>query len=403
MSANAKRRRGQGHVRRHRGRWQAIFDLGPDPASGRRRARSKMFDRHDDAVSWLGDQISKARRGLAGDPRRLTVREYLEGWLAALPAATREEQVTAAWYRTFARHVLERLGATRLRDLQASPILLERFKASVPDAGARYNAWRVLSRALGDAVRLGVLDYNPAQRVRAPREPRTPPRPVWTKDQLRAFLTDPGVCADVRHPLWYVLAATGMRRSEALGLSWGDVDVDRGVIFVREAWKRSPGNGAYRGTVKAGGERAIDVDAPTLGVLEAWRAEQDRWREIAPEWEETGAVFTNTRGRRWDPTSTSARFNLLVGRAGVPPLFKGPHGLRHTHATHLLADGMDLAVVAARLGHTPATLAKRYAHVIRGRSRAAGAYLSEVLGLVERRPKLRVVDRSLTGEVAEAR
>ncbi len=371
----------RGHVRRKANRWQAMYDLGPDPATGKRRQRTRMFDSAEDAENWLAGQIDRVKNlGLVGDPKRAIIRDYVTRWLDSLPRSTPEEKNTADWYRTFGRHVIDGLGAIRLRDLVADPLALETWKNSIPNPGRRYNAWRVLSRALKDAVRLGLLPSNPCERVRSPRQPDDPPRDVWAPSELADFLTASVVRKDERYPLWYTISATGMRRSEALALGWRDVDLENGTLTIRAAYKRRSGEGAYRGRVKAGNERTIDLSPADVGVLKTWRTGQRRWKlRAGPLWEESGLVFTNQIGRPWEPTSTTARFNLLAKRAGLPPLPRGLHGLRHVHASHLLAAGFDLATVAARLGHRPETLARAYAHVIRGRSKAAAGFVGDLV------------------------
>ena len=130
-----------------------------------------------------------------------------------------------------------RLGNQRLANLDAARIqaLYGELSASgrrdggpLSPRSVRY-VHAILRHALGDAVRWGVLPRNPAQFVDPPRQQRAELK-VWSVDQVRAFLEH--VAGDRLHALWLLMIATGMRRGEALGLRWNDVDFQGGAIAI---------------------------------------------------------------------------------------------------------------------------------------------------------------------------
>ena len=120
----------------------------------------------------------------------------------------------------------------------------------------------------------------------------------------------------------------------------------------------------------------IDLDAPTVAVLDAWH--QQRTRESATELIPDDSVFASPDGRPVHPHLLSQAFDRLVGRACVPRIRL--HDLRHTHATLMLKAGVPIKVVSERLGHsTPAFTMTTYQHVLPGMQRDAAALFGRLL------------------------
>jgi integrase len=189
---------------------------------------------------------------------------------------------------------------------------------------------------------------------------------------------------------FWLLASTGMRRSEVLGLHWDDIDfkqarvsVNRGLVAV--AYELHESRGKTRNS-----RRAIDLDPTTVRVLTAWRGWQQAEREAAGV-ESEGWVFTNTDGKPIHPHSISQTFERIATRAGVPKIRL--HDLRHTHGTLLIKAGVPVKVVSERLGHgNPAFTIDTYQHVLPGmQAKAARTY--EAL-IAEERPGRRAGRRT---------
>ena len=158
---------------------------------------------------------------------------------------------------------------------------------------------------------------------------------TWTGAQLRAFLTwDCDVLGDDVHELWWVIAHTGLRRSEALALRWADVDLDGQRIKVRRAFDTgvpAARRGEVKGT-KSGRARVVDIDAETVRVLKRWRAERG---SLALDFTRADAVvFGTLDGTPRNPMSVSQMFTRRVAKArkalgtdALPVITL--HGLRH--------------------------------------------------------------------------
>ncbi|MDQ1629104.1 MAG: integrase/recombinase XerC [Actinomycetota bacterium] len=183
-----------------------------------------------------------------------------------------------------------------------------------------------------------------------PRGGRTLPG-VLRQDEAGALLDVAAVAADDDSPLGLrdvamleVLYATGCRVGELCGLEDDDVDWSRRVVRVL-------GKGAK--------ERVVPLGVPAVRALEAWLA---RGRPQLREANSGSALFLGARGKRVDPrTVRRVVHRLLAHVAGAPDL--GPHGLRHSAATHLLEGGADLRTVQELLGHATLATTQIYTHV----------------------------------------
>lgn len=184
--------------------------------------------------------------------------------------------------------------------------------------------------------------------------PRPSPVMVWTPEQTGTFLDR--AARHRLHALYHLIAFRGLRRGEACGLRWADVDLDEGTIRIR--WQITQNGGrTEQGRPKSeAGERQVTLDQHTIKQLAAHRARQNHERLAAGHtWNDTGFVFTQPDGNPLAPMSVSEQFLLLAMGAGLPPVRL--HDLRHGAATILLRAGHDLKVVQETLGLSSITIA----------------------------------------------
>jgi integrase len=159
--------------------------------------------------------------------------------------------------------------------------------------------------------------------------------------------------------LWHVMATTGVRCGEALGLEWSDVLPDGTLTVLRSV---TP-DGDVTAPKSRASVRPIALDAASVRRLDSWRVAQkeDRLRWGAG-WDDSGAVFTREDGSRLKADRVTRTFQATARELGLPPI--GPHGLRHTWATLALEAGVPAKVVSSRLGHASvATTLDRYTSV----------------------------------------
>ncbi|WP_246266465.1 site-specific integrase [Nonomuraea typhae] len=178
--------------------------------------------------------------------------------------------------------------------------------------------------------------------------PRPSPVMVWTPAHTFAFLAH--AATHRLSVLYRLIALRGLRRGEAVGLRWKDVNLNAGTAGVH--WQITQlGWEPVQGKPKTeASDRTIALDADTVAALRAHRKRQAAERLAAGEaWTETGFVFTDEIGRPLHPQQVSDQFYLLAFQVGLPPVRL--HDLRHGAASLMLAAGVDLKVVQETLGH----------------------------------------------------
>jgi integrase len=364
--------------------WSYVLYLGRDQSGKKRQKWVGGFRTRRDAEDALTQSLDRVRTRTWADPGRITVAEYLDQWLDGIRPSLRPK--TAASYEDALRGwVIPRVGSVRLVGLTAPRLralygeLLESGRCNgsggLSPRSVQY-AHRILSHALKDAVDHGLLVRNPASLVKPPRVPK-PPMRVWSADDVRRFLA--GVADDRLYALWVLLVTTGVRRGEALGLRWEDIDIKRGQLAVRQTVVAIGYDVHVSEPKTAIGKRSVSVDPTTVAALKAHRRRQSKEQLVAASaWSESGLVFTTENGAMIHPDRISKVFAQLVTRLQLPVIRL--HDLRHTAATLALVAGVHPKVVQERLGHSNVTITlDTYSHVLQGLQEDAAAKVADLV------------------------
>lgn len=189
--------------------------------------------------------------------------------------------------------------------------------------------------------------------------------------------------------LWHFLASTGVRRGEALGLRWQDLDFEHKTAVIRQTV------GAIRGKVvreplpKSSKPRVIDLDTKTIKILKTHKAAQAADKlKLGSRYIDEDLVFARGSVRLRDgrmaggplhPERTSRLFDARIAQHKLPDIRL--HDLRHTWASLALKSGIPVKVVQERLGHANPTITMNiYAHVIKGRQAEAAETVAALFG-----------------------
>ncbi|MBR3949176.1 MAG: site-specific integrase [Oscillospiraceae bacterium] len=171
----------------------------------------------------------------------------------------------------------------------------------------------------------------------------------------------------------YILIDTGCRRGELMGLQWSNVDLDKGIMIIKQALLYTKAKGVYVGPPKTGRPRAVCLAPETITVLKKWKTEQLRTKILHGNiWQDTGFVFTKDDGTVMHPDSITDWLNKFSEANDLPHIH--PHAFRHTVASILISNGIDPVTTANELGHANANTTQAiYAHQIaRARAEASG-------------------------------
>ena len=207
-----------------------------------------------------------------------------------------------------------------------------------------------LVTALQVAVKFGTLPRNVASLVDPPRTTKAEVK-VLTVDQARTFLRS--IEGDRHYALFATTLVLGLRLGEALGLTWGDIDLERGELTVRRALQRIDKEPRLVEPKSAASRRRIVLPAVAVAALQHHRAQQEQDRAVAgTAWKGNpwNLVFTSTRGTPLFHRNVHRRFCELVKLAGLPAM--RPHDLRHSAVALLIAQGVHAKAIQELLGHS---------------------------------------------------
>jgi integrase len=354
----------RGHLKeRSPGHWAIVIDV-PDPQTGARRRKWHAFRGNKRAAqNECARLIAELSRGAYVDRTTQTVGSFVSARIVQWEAAGNLTARSAERYRfVFNQQIVPHIGTKQLQKLTRLDI--EGWHTALRNAGLAPRtialAHRVLGRALIDAERDGLLTRNVCRLQRAPQ----------IKDaEDRAIVLDvPGLIEKLRGHRLYVISIvalfTGLRLGEVLALRDQNLDLDRGLIRVREALEPVGSEVRFKAPKTKAGRRDISLPAIVIETLRTHRRELLETRmhlglgRLNPE----DLLFADLEGRPLAPRGISMAWANFATQVGMPEITF--HALRHTHASQLIAQGVDIVTISRRLGHAnPNITLKVYAHL----------------------------------------
>jgi integrase len=383
----SKRAKGEGSVRQRKdGRgWEARLTY-EDAITGETRTISLYGPTATVVRAKLDKARDRIKAQLPAKDSALRVCDWIEQWWETGLAASDRADSTKELYADLSRiHIcgnpIGKVPLDRLRKSHIDGLIVGLKKAGYAESTIR-SIYTVLRGALDDAKVNGLIATNPTHLV---------PRPAVTNKE--AHHLPPGQVAvvlgavrdmDSRHLLPLVLiAATGMRRGEGVGVQWDAINLDKGGMRVLTQAVRTRAKGLHIKPVPKTerSKRPIPLSADVVALLKAHRAAQAAERLRAGEaWTDHGLVFTTETGGILEPRNVLRTIVAAAKKAGVEDCVV--HTLRHSAATAWLEDGRHIRAVADLLGHSSiAITGDLYGHTEDGTTRGAIDGLSEALGI----------------------
>lgn len=390
-----RRAKGEGSiVKRKDGTWQAELLLGYSDEG--KRQRKFVYGKTQKEVRGKLDAIKQSIANGTFSDTKMTVRAYLEEWLKE--KARQVKPRTAELYSYYAKsHIAPSIGRIQLSKLtpvQVQGLLrdvttkaaseIDRRKKSasdaspeaVRDAGVRTaNICRtILFSALKQAVRWQLIARNPVEAV-DPLKVQKKELVLWTLPEAAHFLDT--ARPHRLHALFYLALSTGMRRGELLGLRWQDIEGS--TIHVRQSLNLVDNKITFGVPKTDKGRRRVAISPDVLDALATHQKLQEAERKnLGTLWPDCGLVFTTEVGtplyprnleRAWYALQNKARNAWLdeatkqADEEAVRKLRNGSlfphirfHDLRHLHASIAIRQGMDVKMLADRLGHSRTSL-----------------------------------------------
>jgi integrase len=353
-----RRGNGEGSVyQRKDGRWVAAVSVG-----GTER-KSLYGKTKKDVLEKKTKALRDLQQGVPLPNDRRTLGQFLAIWLESSVKGHVRPSTYISYEGLVRLHIAPQLGAIPLTKLSVPKV--QAFLKSKTDAG--YSAKRVhhmlavLRQALKVAEQWGEVARNVANLAKGPKLTHTPVNPFSLKE-AQSFLA--AAMGDRLEALFAVALAVGLRRGEALGLQWKDVDLNGGTLTVSHALQRIDGTLQLVPPKSEASRRTIALPGITLACLKSHKVRQVEERIAAgAHWTDTGFVFTTTVGTPLDGDNVTKRYKRILKEAGLRD--QRFHDLRHCCGTLLVAQGVHPRAVMEILGHSQiAVTMDLYAHVL---------------------------------------
>lgn len=352
-----RRRNGDGTTYRHKNGWrtkitrgnQTVTAMGRSEQESRRKAKEKLA------------KLPVLDNSLVAESANLLFGEFITAWLTK----KHSKNITDTTYRRYEsltrHHILPALGHMKIRAITKNHIntFIEKMDEEGQSPRSCQQARALLSAALKRAVQDDLVSVNPVTHSR-PVKVDTPQIHPLTCDEVKHLLEvtrDTYMQARTRIAVLY-----GMRQGEALGLQWNDVDLDKGEIFVWQQVQKVKGVYVFVKLKSKYSVRTLELDNATIAALRAHKVEQNAQRlALGEEWQDFDLVFPGLKGQPQNSHTDFAHWQKALATAGLP--MKRLHDARHTAATMLYDQGLDIETIRRFLGHASVLLTSRtYVH-----------------------------------------
>lgn len=350
-----------------------------DPVTGKRDTAIRTFKLRREAVAFQRQVEDERDSGGVVVESTQPVMDYFRDWMETV-RATRRENTALSYGAMIDTYIVPIIGGLSLVALTPKRIqsLLDGMTArGLAPRTVRYTH-SVLHVALGKAVSLRMLRFNPASALDLPAERRKEIL-VMTENEVRGFLA---AAKGNRLEAFFRLGfTTGARPAEMLGLMWGHVDPENRLVRIEQTLVRDEQGWYIRDPKTARGRRTVSITTATVTSLRQHRAHQGRQRLKAGHgWQDHGLVFSTEQGEPLSLINIRRReMKNILKSADLNPKYT-PYTMRHTHVTALLRRGTPLHEVSRRVGHARASMTlDRYAHYLPGDDERAMEAIAEAL------------------------
>jgi len=362
--------------RREDGLWVGVLSLGY--VGGKRKRKYFYGETRKEVDKKLTAAKRDQQQGLLVVTERQTIESFLLMWLEQVVRQKPSLNTYTSYKNIVVNHLIPEVGRVQLAKLtpQEVQVMLNRKRDSGLSPRMVQYIHAVLRIALGRAVKWGYIAQNVAKLVDVPGVPKYEPE-FLAPEEARQLLRV--VQGHRLSALFTVALALGLRKGEALGLRWKDVDFEKAQVTVRKNLQFIEKKFHMQDTKSAQGRRTFSVPDVAMQALLKHQARQQAEREKAGDaWQEHGLVFTSSIGTPIHASNVNRMFNRLLAQAGM--LHIRFHDLRHTCGSLLIAQGVHPRVVMEILGHSQISLTMNtYGHLIPGLKEEVADKLQELL------------------------
>ncbi|NMF01279.1 tyrosine-type recombinase/integrase [Aneurinibacillus aneurinilyticus] len=341
----------KGTVEKEGNSWFYVVDLGKDEYGKRKRKKKRGFKTKKEAQQALTKLLHEVNTGAYVEPSNMKYESYLHEWLEGKKHVISKQ--TYILYCNFMKvHVVSQLGHIQLNKL--SPLHIQKFIANLKNKGLADGTVRriftMINVSLNAAEKMQIIPKNPASLIEKPKEGKSNIT-VWDVPEINKFLQVAESKGNY-YPAFFLAIMSGMRQGEILGLSWKDVDLNNGIIYITQILSHDGSEIFTRAKTKQS-IRSVSISPNTVDFLRTLKQQQGL----------NDMVVQSSKGTPVSPSNLIKEMKRIIKLAGVPPIRF--HDLRHTHAILMLKNGEHVKVVSERLGHSKIQMTlDTYSHVL---------------------------------------
>lgn len=326
-------------------------------------------------------------------------------------SAVKFEELSEEWFEEYAKLNLRSTTYERLKQLRhriypaighlridkITPRQLQAFVNSLAKEGAnektrkplapktiRHNL-SLISDVFTYAVKMGLVSDNPCSKVTIPKG-ETKEKQIYSQEEVEILLTKL-----MGEPLkykvfFYLIAYSGFRRSEMLGLEWKDIDFENNIISVRRTSNYTAERGTYTDTTKTKrSQRTLKISPFIMEMLKQLKEEQDNEAlRLGSKWVETDRLFTKWNGEEMNNQTPYGWLKEFCEKNNLP--FYGIHSFRHFAASALISAGLDVTTVSGALGHSNSgTTLNVYSHMFQTAQARVSEAMDNAFGFLQNR------------------
>jgi integrase len=370
----SRRRNGDGNTYRHKNGWRTVIShkghtvtaMGRSEQESRRLAKEKIKA----LPIYDGSLVPAAAK--------LTTGEYLTNWISK----KHKTSIAATTYRRYASlinvHIIPALGTIKLQAVTKNHVnaLMLQMREKGQSARSQQQARAVLSAAFESAIEDDLVASNPVVKSRTVTLDTAQIHPFSLAEVQTLLAKTTGVQMQTRVRIAVLYA---LRQGEALGLQWKDVDFTKKTVFIWQQIQKIERTYQFVKLKSEDSIRTLEIDDETLAALKAHKIQQNVNRlAVGDRWEDHDLVFTTSTGKPIDCKTDYRQWHRALANAGLP--IKRLHDARHTAATLLFDQGLDIEVIRRFMGHSSVLLtSKTYVHHSARQLRAAASTITEML------------------------
>lgn len=360
----------RGHIKQRGKTWNVIIELPRDVVTNKRKQKwYTVKGNKKEAEKFLTEKLRELDTGVLIDTKKMKFAEYLDYWIKE--ACENKLSITTldGYKQNIEKHIKPYLGNLELEKI--TPLHLQNFytdrlkNGRLNGKGGLSNKTvvtlhRIIHRALEQAVKWQLTIRNVADSVELPKPKKY--KASFLNEKQTNILIEKAKKTDIYIPI-LIAIYTGMRRGEVLGLTWSNVNFDKGYILVDKALYSTSKGLEISSPKTEKSIRKIAIPKTLIKELKSYQIKQMKNRlKLGTLYQENNMVCCNNDGTFINPKSFSRKFHSLLTTNNLPLVRF--HDLRHSHASLLVKLGVQPKVISERLGHSNISITMDlYSHV----------------------------------------